>query len=179
MSFGETELNADEVVTYAARLAASSQELAERIAGPLASIQAINDAAPWGQDSPGRAFQESYLGADPDGVDGVVAATGALSDQANMVAEVTGVGAIRTEQQDEETRAELIRQAGEAEAAHQRLAELRDGGGRPAVLADEHAAQQLWDLRWMLQDPGVADRLGGDQVAEIGEFLDGVQEASG
>jgi hypothetical protein len=112
-------------------------------------------------------------------VDGIVAATGALSDHAGSVAETTGVGAIETEQLDEETRAELIRQASEAEAAHQRLAELRDGGGMSAVLADEDAAQQLWDLRWMLQDPGVADRLGGDQVAEIGEFLDGVQEASG
>jgi hypothetical protein len=179
MSFGETDLNADEVVTYAARLAVSSEELAAQLAGPLAAIQAIHAAAPWGQDDPGRAFQDSYLGADIDGVDGIVAATGALSERAGSVAETTGVGAIETEQHDELTRAELERQTSEAEAAHQRLAELRDGGGMAAVLADQDAAQQLWDLRWMIQDPAVADRLGADQVTQIDEFLDDVQEAAG
>ena len=179
MSSGETDLNADEAVTYAARLAVSSEELAAQLEGPLATIQAINAAAPWGQDDPGRTFQESYLGADTDGVDGIVVATGALSERASSVAETTGVGAIETEQHDEQTRAELAGQTSEAEAAHQRLAELRDGGGMAAVLADEDAAQQLWDLRWMIQDPAVADRLGAHQVTEIDEFLDDVQEASG
>lgn len=179
MGFAETDLDADGVVSHAARLVVSAEQLAEQISGPLAEIRAINAAAPWGQDAPGQAFARSYSGADQDGVDSLLEGAGALSDHAASVGETTGIGAIETQQADEDARAELERQVSEAEVAHQRLLDLSAGGGLPAVRSDQAASQQAWDLRWAIQDPAVAERLGAGQVAEIAEFLDDIQAAGG
>lgn len=170
MGGSETNLEVDEVVSAAARLAVTSEELAAGLSGPLDQIRAINAAAPWGTDEAGREFQRSYLGSGETAdaaVDGILDGTEALCSRARTLAEGTGVGAIETELQDQDDASQIDR-------LH---AELTAGGRSPQL--DEATAGKLSELRGMMRDPRASETLGADQVAEIEGFLEDAEQLAG
>jgi hypothetical protein len=167
MSGSETNLSVDEVVSAAARLAVSSDELRNRIANAVSQIRSIDPELACGADEPGRALLEAI-----DGTGGGTSATNSILDGSDTVcgetyalAEDTGVAAMESEIQDRDTASQIDRLAGELQAY----------GVTPSLLQDGATVDRINELQAMMADPGATELLGDSRVDEIEGFLSDVE----
>jgi hypothetical protein len=168
MSGSETNLAPDEVVTAAARLAITSEELRGRIGEALAGIQGVDVRGACGDDEPGDALYQSITGSTDGGdvADSIVEGSEQVCGQSYELAEGTGIGAIESRMQDEETESQIQRL----------MAELSGYGVTPALLENSETRDKLGQLQSMMMDPRVPDLIGETQATEIEGFLADVEQ---
>lgn len=167
MSFFETNLDPDEVVTAAVRMAGVPEDLRNTISAIASQIRSVNVEAACGDDEPGRTLLEAYNGSNGTGgsaSEDILSGSEEICGHIYTLAANTGISAIESELQDEQSAARI----------EQLVAELRGHDLTPALLQDQGTVEQISEVQSRIEDPGAAEVLGQDQVAEIQGWLDEV-----
>jgi hypothetical protein len=167
---GETNLAPDEVVTAAARLAVTSEDLRQRIDEALVGIRGVDVRSACGDDEPGEALYRSVAGSS-DGVDGGVAdsiidGTEQVCGDTYTLAEGTGIGAIESRMRDEEAESQI----------QGLMSQLEDYGVTPALLENSETLDMVNQLQSLMSDPRAPELVGEARAAEITGFLADVEQ---